>query len=429
MDHPTSPPRPPSLEPEPRAVSRRRVLGATGAVAAAGLVASRPTAVLAEPAAPAGRTGPVSGPPQRVWPLWPGSFVTARGPNFIVDRKPWRFGGTNNYYLHYKSHYMIDSVLNDAFAMGLRVVRCWSFVDGDGAGAGGLTMHPEPFVFDEDAFELFDYAVFKAGQLGLRLVVALENNWPDFGGIPQYATWFGAEHDDFFRRRDMRAAYKAWVRFVVGRTNRYTGVRHDREPVIMTWELANEPRCQSDKTGDTLVRWADEMSRFLKRLVPRQLVAVGDEGFYGRANDPDYPYSAFEGVAWPRLTALPAVDYGTFHMYPQGWGETDFHWGTDWINNHVRDGHAIGKPAVLEEFGWAVPGGTEAQLETVRVPIYTEWTDAVVTSGGNGTQFWILTARQDDGTLYPNFDGYRVVWPSPTATLLSNNAHRLAAAS
>jgi mannan endo-1,4-beta-mannosidase len=433
MDHPTTPPHTGSSADggsdagaSGRSVSRRRVLTASGAAAAAGLVGvGRPAAALATPES--GRTGPVSGPPQRVWPLWPKSFVSTRGTSFTVDRKPWRFGGTNNYYLHYKSHYMIDSALNDAAAMGLRVVRCWSFVDGDGAGAGGLTMHPEPFVYNEDAFELFDYAVFKAGQLGLRLVVGLENNWGDFGGIPQYATWFGATHDDFFSRPDMRAAYKSWVRFVLGRTNRYTGVRHDREPVIMTWELANEPRCQSDKTGDTLVRWADEMSRFMKRLAPRQLVTVGDEGFYGRANDPDYPYSNFEGVAWPRLTALPAVDYGTVHLYPQGWGEQTFQWGTDWINNHVRDGHALGKPVVLEEFGWAVPGGTEEQLETVRAPIYAEWTGAVETSGGNGSQYWLLTARQDDGTLYPNYDGYRVLFPSPTADVLAASARRLAA--
>jgi mannan endo-1,4-beta-mannosidase len=393
-------------------------------VAAAGLVAvTRPAAALAAPAGTGAQQSP-----QRVWPLWPKSFVTVRGTDFTVDRKPWRFGGTNNYYLHYKSHYMIDSVLNDAVAMGLRVVRCECFIDGDGAGAGGVTLHPEPFVYNEDAFEFFDYSVFKAGQLGLRLVVALENNWADFGGIPQYATWFGAEHDDFFRRADMKAAYRSWLRFVIGRTNRYTGVPYTHEPVVMTWELCNEPRCPSDRTGDTLVRWADQMSRFVKRLVPRQLVTVGDEGFYGRTNDPDYPYSNTEGVAWPRLIALPAVDYGTVHLYPGPWGNKTAEWATEWIVNHVRDGHAARTPVVLEEFGWTVPGGTEDQLEAVRSPIYAAWTGAVESTGGNGSQFWILTARQDDGTLYPNFDGYRVVFPSPTAGVLAAHAARLAAA-
>jgi mannan endo-1,4-beta-mannosidase len=410
------------------------VLTVGGAAAAAGLAAAaHPAAALAAPPAPT-RTAPATaggrfdwGDPRRAWPLWPRSFVTVRGSNFQVDRKPWRFGGTNNYYLHYKSHYMIDSVLNDAVAMGLRVVRCECFIDGDGAGAGGVTLHPEPFVYNEDAFEFFDYSVFKAGQLGLRLVVALENNWADFGGIPQYATWFGAEHDDFFRRADMKAAYRSWLRFVIGRTNRYTGVPYTHEPVVMTWELCNEPRCRSDTSGNTLVAWADEMSRFVKRLAPRQLVATGDEGFYGRAGDPSYPYSDFEGVAWPRLVTLPAVDYGTMHMYPQGWGNQTVDWAVDWIINHVRDGHAARKPVVLEEFGWAVPGSTEDELNAVRAPIYARWSQTVEDTGGNGSQFWLLTARQDDGTLYPNFDGYRVVYPSPTADVLAASARRLAA--
>jgi mannan endo-1,4-beta-mannosidase len=367
--------------------------------------------------------------PSRLWPRRPRSFVTARGRQLVLGGRPFRFGGTNNYYLHYKSHYMIDSVLNDADAMGLTVVRCWCFSDGPaGASAnGGLAMQSEPGVFNEASFEAFDYAVYKAGTLGIRLVVALTNNWGDFGGIPQYATWFGAQHDDFFRRADMKAAYRAWVRHVIGRRNRYTGLRYDAEPTVMTWELGNEPRCPSDKTGDTLVSWADEMSRFVKRLAPRQLVTVGDEGFYGRANDPDYPYSNFEGVAWPRLIALPAVDYGTVHLYPQGWGETTAQWGVDWITNHIRDGHAANTPVVLEEFGWQVPNATEDELDAVRDPVYRMWTDAVLAEGGSGSQFWLLTALQDDGTPYPNFDGYRVIYPSSTAALLSANARALTA--
>jgi mannan endo-1,4-beta-mannosidase len=365
----------------------------------------------------------------RPWPRRPRSFVTARGRQLVLDGRRFRFGGTNNYYLHYKSHYMIDSVLNDADAMGLTVVRCWCFSDGPaGASAnGGLAMQSEPGVFNEASFEAFDYAVYKAGTLGIRLVVALTNNWGDFGGIPQYATWFGAQHDDFFRRPDMKAAYRGWVRHVIGRRNRYTGLRYDAEPTVMTWELCNEPRCPSDKTGDTLVSWADEMSRFVARLAPRQLVTVGDEGFYGRTDDPDYPYSNVEGVAWPRLVALPAVDYGTVHLYPQGWGGKTPQWGVDWITNHIRDGHTANSPVVLEEFGWQVPGATEQELAAQRDPVYRMWTDAVLAEGGSGSQFWLLTARQDDGTLYPNFDGYRVTYPSSTAALLSANARALTA--
>ncbi len=342
-------------------------------------------------------------------------FVTAHGGRFYVHGKPWRFGGTNTYYLHYKSTFMIDDALGDAAAMGLRAVRVDTFMDG--AGQEGVALQPEPFTYDEDSFDRIDYTVWKAGQLGLRLVVVLTNNWPDFGGIPQYATWFGAEHDDFYRRADIKACYRAWVRHVLRRRNRYTGIRNTEDPTVMTWELCNEPRCQSDKSGDTLASWADEMSRLVKSLAPRQLVAVGDEGFYGIAGHADYPYSDYEGVAWKRLTALPAVDYGTVHLYPEAWGRP-VEWGVPWISDHLRDGRKLRKPVVLEEFGL----GDQA----IRDQIYRDWTDTVEREGGAGDQFWLLTGLQDDGTLYPDYDGLRITHPSATATLLAEHAARMA---
>ena len=344
-------------------------------------------------------------------------FVTAHAGRFYVGGRRWRFGGTNTYYLHYTSHLMIDDALRDAAAMGLRVVRADTFMDG--AGQNGIALQPEPFTYDEDSFEPIDYAVWKAGRLGLRLVVVLTNNWPDFGGIPQYATWFGAEHDDFYRRADMRACYRAWVRHVLSRRNRYTGLRNTQDPTVMTWELCNEPRCQSDKSGDTLVAWADEMSRLVKTLAPRQLVAVGDEGFYGIAGHEDYPYSDYEGVAWRRLTALPAVDYGTVHLYPEAWGRP-LEWGVPWIRDHLRDGRTVRKPVVIEEYGV----GDKAR----RDELYTAWTRTVEREGGAGDQFWLLTGLQDDGTPYPDYDGLRIVYPSATATLLAEHAARMARA-
>jgi mannan endo-1,4-beta-mannosidase len=342
-------------------------------------------------------------------------FVTVRGRSFHVDGRPWRFGGTNTYYLHYKSQFMIDDALGAAAAMGLRVVRVDTFMDG--AGQEGVALQPEPFTYDEDSFDRIDYTVWKAGQLGLRLVVVLTNNWPDFGGIPQYATWFGAEHDDFYRRPDMKDCYRAWVRHVLCRRNRYTGLSNTQDPTVMTWELCNEPRCQSDKSGDTLVRWADEMSRLVKKLAPRQLVAVGDEGFYGIPGHADYPYSDYEGVAWKRLTALPAVDYGTVHLYPESWGRP-VEWGVPWIADHIRDGRRLRKPVVLEEYG--------LRDQAIRDEIYRDWTGTVEREGGAGDQFWLLTGLQDDGTLYPDYDGLRITYPSATATLLAEHAARMA---
>ncbi|WP_254857801.1 cellulase family glycosylhydrolase [Protofrankia sp. BMG5.30] len=343
-------------------------------------------------------------------------FVQVRDGAFRLAGRRFRFCGTNNYYLHYKSQRMTDSVLTDAAALGLRVVRCWGFLDG--TPADGVVLQPEPFRYDEDGFEPLDHAVFRAGQLGLRLVIALTNNWSDFGGIPRYATWFSAEHDDFFHRHAIRECYRAWVTHVISRRNRYTGVPYNHEPAVMTWELANEPRCPSDPSGDTLVAWADEMSRYVRQLAPRQLVAVGDEGFHGRADTADYPASNQEGVVWHRLLRLPGIDYGTFHLHPQQWGEKSPGWGVRWIHDHFREAAVAGVPAVLEEFSWQDDG-------IARDTVYAAWTAAVEDADGDGDQFWLLTGRNDDGSHYPDYDGRRVIHPSATAALFAGHAGRM----
>jgi mannan endo-1,4-beta-mannosidase len=40
-------------------------------------------------------------------------FVTRAGAAFDLGGQPFRFGGTNNYYLHYKSQAMVDDVFSD----------------------------------------------------------------------------------------------------------------------------------------------------------------------------------------------------------------------------------------------------------------------------------------------------------------------------
>jgi mannan endo-1,4-beta-mannosidase len=408
--------------------SRRRLLGGVGAATLLGAAAA---------------TGQVTPAEAQARPLspWPRLHrVRVQHGDFRLNGDPWRFGGTNCYYLHVSSHYMIDSVLNNAAAMSLRVMRAWAFFD----GADDKALQPAPFVYDEDNFDSLDYAVYKAGQLGIRLVLPLTNNWPDYGGMQQYVRWFldlpddtngdAVNHDRFYTDAGIRRCYRAYARHVIHRRNRYTGLRYRDDPTIMTWELANEPRNRSDKTGHSVLRWADEMSRYIKQQAPRQLVAVGDEGFGLNAQSSDYPYSTYEGNHWLALSGLPAVDYATLHLYPQGWGRNPANgvdavaWGTQWITDHIRLGRTrLHKPVVLEEFGLKVEAATGVPDGATRDAAYDTWLTAVERAGGAGTQFWILTALTDAGVPYEDYDGFRVLYPSPTAELLSRHARALAA--
>ena len=46
----------------------------------------------------------------------PAGFVTTRGTSFEVDGRPYRFAGTNNYYLQYQDAAMVADVLDRAAA-------------------------------------------------------------------------------------------------------------------------------------------------------------------------------------------------------------------------------------------------------------------------------------------------------------------------
>jgi len=415
-----------------------------GVVAAAtmlpGGIAAAQGAAAGDPVAPVATDNQPGGPGRQ-------AFVRVSDGNFPLSGRTFRFGGTNTYYLHQRSQYMIDAALNDAAAMSLGVVRAWAFDDGQN---GDHPLQPHPYEYDSAAFDSLDYAIFKAGQLGVRLVLALTNNWPDYGGMPQYVSWFFPDlpgdvysdspvnHDKFYTEKKIKDCYRAYARYVTHRRNPYTGLRYNQDPTIMAWELANEPRNRSDKTGAAVLAWVTEMSSYVKALAPRQLVAVGDEGFYGDPGNPDYPYSNYEGNQWKKFLALRSIDYGTVHLYPQSWGEypasngTDpVAWGTTWINDHLTDGKALHKPVVIEEYGLLIDAGKGVADNAARDAAYTQWTGAVETAGA-GDQFWLLTSRVDDGSFYPNYDGFRIIWENDpsnttngTAQLLSAHAKRM----
>nr|MDT0663043.1 cellulase family glycosylhydrolase [Micromonospora sp. DSM 115978] len=367
-------------------------------------------------------------------------FVTRHGAGLKLDGKRFRFGGTNNYYLMYKSRPMVDDVFADARGAGFTVLRTWGFLDIGNADGSNSVAGPADGVYFQywdgtkpayndgpDGLERLDYVLAAARAAGIKLVIPLTNNWRDFGGIDQYVRWRGGDHhDDFYTDPVIRGWYKDWISHVLNRTNTLTGIRYADDPTVMTWELGNEPRCKGsgvyppspECTPQTLVDWADEMSRHIKSIDRRHLVSVGDEGFFcDDAASGDWTTNCGEGVDTLAFGRLPAIDVLSYHLYPDHWGK-DAAWGIDWIQRHGREARRIGKPVMLGEFG--------LHDKSIRNPVYQQWTDAAIASGTAGFLYWILSGIQDDGSNYPDYDGYTVYCPSPVCTNLANAAEEIA---
>jgi mannan endo-1,4-beta-mannosidase len=370
---------------------------------------------------------------------------------FEVDGAPLCFGGSNNYYPIFKPRPVVDDLFEAAVALDMKVMRVWGMMDrgsldgsvpnadpngGDKQGVYFQYWDPvkkAPAYNDgENGLERLDYVLAKAGELKLKLIVVLINNWRPFGGIDQYLIWYGRDkHHEFFTAPELKQAYKNWVEHVVTRTNTITGVMYKDDPTVFSWELSNEARCKGGSAFDsntgwntnTITAWADEMSTFIKSLDPNHMVSVGDEGFLNGGGD-HWAYKANDGVDNEALTALPAIDFGTFHLYPEDWG-AKLEWGEQWIIDHLRVGRELGKPMVLEEYGVKVTrangnlGPIIAGLPE-RERAYRRWNEIMLRGGGNGFMPWILSGIEDGPgrPLYPDYDHYAFYRDDETGRLI-----------
>lgn len=362
-------------------------------------------------------------------------FVHRSGRLLSHAGSPFRIAGASNYYLMYSSPFMVDSVLNSAATSSFSVVRLWGSLEiGNQDGTGSvdgikngvyfqyLTGQAPAFNDGPSGLEHLDYVIYKAGLLGLKVIIPFVNNWNAFGGMDQYVRWRGGQfHDDFYTDPTIRGWYHAWIEHLLNRTNVYTGVKYKDDATIMAWELANEPRCRAfgvypespTCNTQTLISWADEVSRFIKRIDHRHMLSAGDEGFYCIAGATDFTENCGEGVDTLALADLPAMDAMSFHLYPDNWGKPAS-FGVDWIKRHIRDGRRIHERVLLGEFA--------IMDKSIRNPIYQQWTDAVREEGGGGALFWMLADKQDDGTLYPDYDHFTLYCPSPVCTTFTNFA-------
>ena len=369
--------------------------------------------------------------------------------NFEVGGRPLCFVGANNYYLGYKPKPMVDDVLESARAMGVQVVRTWGFIDrgsidgsvpsidGDGTKEGRYFQAWDPvsqqvtYNDGPNGLQGLDYALAKAEKLGLKIVLVLTNNWHEFGGMDQYLAWYGlTSHQDFYTSQPVRRAYRAWLAHLAAHVNSLTGRAYRDDPTLFAWELGNEPRGIAGTPNDVLTSWAAEMSTYLKSIDPNHLVAVGDEGFLAGKSE-HWTYHADNGVDHRALTALPNIDYGTFHMYPETWG-TGFGWGEHWIDDHLSVARELGKPTVLEEYGLKVTRDALGQVASgldARLGGYTAWNERMLAHGGNAAMFWLLAGRDSqNGGVYRDYDQFSVYGGDATSDLLSRFAERFSTA-
>ncbi|CAK0785548.1 hypothetical protein CVIRNUC_008758 [Coccomyxa viridis] len=282
----------------------------------------------------------------------------------------------------------------------------------------GFNLQTSAGVYNEQAFKGFDITIAEAAKQNIRLVVALTNNW-NYNPLQTdwkcaYTNWTTTATDcnDFFTDPNAIQLYKNHIRTVLTRVNTVTGIPYGSDPTIMAWNLMNEPR--NERTAplgaEQIQSWINSVAPYLKSLAPNQLVTVGEDGFYQRANcqsnqaNPVPNSAGGAGGAWCLDTGndfLPnhlanGIDYGSIHMWPDNWGRTDLGFGKTWLQAHIDDVKYLGKPLVLEEFGKAVGGylpidkteGPQAQYSYYQQTYQQAQQSLDSNTGLKGIMFW-----------------------------------------
>lgn len=292
-------------------------------------------------------------------------FVYTDGEKFMLDGRPYYFSGANVYdFFTYGSssgdietQFMdkdrIDEHMRRLYENGVRVVRLWGFSHEDWHG-----FEPQKGVYSEGQFSLFDYVIKSAEANGIKLIVALENYWNDYGGIKDRLKWEGIEvegagtHDQgqFFTNASAIQGYKDYVEYFLTRVNHYDGVEYRNDPTILAWELMNEPRYQGfgdDVTSDVLRAWVDDMGAFIKAIDSNHLLSTGLE-----AHGTRYGFGGDEGNDFIKIHQSPYIDFASAHPYiRESWSNFTLEETLKLVCDWADESHQIlKKPLYIGEF-------------------------------------------------------------------------------
>ena len=359
---------------------------------------------------------PVANPPSS------GSFVEVQNSNFVIDGQVTRFAGTNAYYLpNYEK--LNSGVVDRAFDLfedtGVNVVRMWGFYDGYDCGYSKSdpnenVIQTAPGEYDERALQDLDRVIAKGIEHGVKFIIPFVNYWDELGGICQYNTWAGASNPsqnmEFFINNDQAQQwFRDYIDMLLNRVNTVTGVKYKDEPAIFAWQIINEGR---NSGGDPqLIRdWYQDIAQYIKSIDSNHLVGTGEEGFdegtpseYSTEEYSNtYVLRAQQGTSYVMNTAIPEIDFGSAHWYPNEWG-----FGTTinddllraqraWLGDHQAIAESHGKPFIIGEFGF--PGWADDRVEEMYKELYSEVESRKI----DGNLLWQLVA---DGTKCWEFGG------------------------
>jgi mannan endo-1,4-beta-mannosidase len=351
-------------------------------------------------------------------------FIKTDKSSFIRNGKPYTFMGTNFWYgLNLGSkgpggdRARLLRELDQLAAMGVKNLRVMAGSEGpDTEGYRMLpSLQPSPGKYNEDVLEGLDFLLAEMAKRDMVAVMCMNNFWNWSGGVGQYLVWAGAADTipnpsapggnwdeyqrfaaSFYSNEKATKMFNDHLKFIISRKNSITGVLYREDPVIMSWELANEPRAVDNQAA--FYKWVENTSNYIREMDPNHLITTGSEG------NTSGPFAATDVF---KDHNFKNIDYATIHLWVQNWAfydpyKADSTYGPSidfartYIKGQLEKAAPLNKPLVLEEYGISRDTNNHAAGTpvTVRDRFYSEVFEEVykeVATGKSalaGVNFW-----------------------------------------
>lgn len=307
-------------------------------------------------------------------------LITVKNTQFYKGDKPYYFVGTNYWYgplIAAKNIGDRDRLIKELDLMksvGIDNLRILVGAEGDGGDSRvHPALQPEQGVYNEDLLDGLDFLMAEMRKRNMYAVLYMNNNWIWSGGMSEYLKWngFGEIPNPFLEKyswdeymnytkqfhscKPCKEAFYKHLKFIIGRTNSYSGIKYSEDNTVMSWQVANEPRVlMGTDHEEAFSGWLNETVALIKELDPNHLVSTGTEGKHGFLQDMDM----FE-----RLHNNKNIDFLDMHMWPKNWGWYDIQneekstyesidKAIEYMNEHIVVANNINKPIVMSEFGF-----------------------------------------------------------------------------
>ena len=224
-------------------------------------------------------------------------IITVENGQFMRNGEPYYFVGTNFWYGAILgsegeggNRERLLKELDFMKANGIDNLRILVGGEGENGLLGKIepNLQPEPGVYNDEVLAGLDYLMMELGKRNMTAVLYFNNAWEWSGGYTQYVAWanetpvlvprvdgwfsYNTFAGEFVRNERAKQIFYDHVKYIVSRTNRYTGIKYIDDPAIFSWQISNEPRAFSSKEQDNkeaFAEWIESSAKLIRELDPK----------------------------------------------------------------------------------------------------------------------------------------------------------------